>query len=202
MVKHKLPLRGNFILGHIVTITLLLVLAFVMAAMDLKDGMPLQVSTQAFRQSAYKSFDLPNHSTFDTGTRGQLWWYPQGFGQALILSTVEGGGIDVYHVTLLYILVVIFYFMLKGSEKEIVFSKKVSRGFSCIIFIIAVSGSLESLKSILVSLYFSHITGGKFHLSIPYFPSMFYYAIGTMLFFIVKFPQKAIELQQEAELTI
>src|SRR5476651_1146960 len=103
---YKLRVKKTFVLGKVVLVTFFLVLAFVMAAMDLKDGMPLQV---AYNQSAYKSIDLPNHDRFDTGNQGQLWWYPQSFSQALILGTVEGGGIDVYHVTMLYLLVVIFY---------------------------------------------------------------------------------------------
>jgi hypothetical protein len=172
---------------------------------DYKHQIQLPVIVHTAQLGKINQFQLPNHNSFSSGDRGILTWNPRSFKEALILDTVnEGGldGIDIFHVTLFFLYVIAFYLMMRGSGKNLVFSNKIYYGFLFIVFMIAISGLLESYKSRFVSQYIQNITNGQFKLQPAYFPKMYYYVVGMMLFFILKYPQKAIELQKDQDLTI
>jgi hypothetical protein len=199
-LSHHSP--KSLIWSNLLLVTFFLAMSIYLANDDYREGLPLQVRSTTSKMASYKRFDISKQEYFITGINGELWWYPRSLTQALILGTVDGSGIDIFHVGLLYIFVGIFYFMTRGSERNIVFSKKVYHGFLLIVCFISISGSLELSKTLWVSNYVHNITNGQFKLQMSYSPSIFYYAMGSMLFFLLQFPQKAIALQQEQDLTI
>lgn len=188
---------------YVIFIVLLLSQTLQSASYGQKNGVTLQVYTHQTALSSYKRSDLSNEDYFITGTDGELYWHPKSFTQALLLDTVDNhGGLDIFEILLLCVLAGIFYFTVRGSGTNHIFSHNLYYGFLLMIFLITISGSLKHMEYGWMGVYVKTITKGKFVLQPLNISYSFYGALGTMLFFLMQFPKKALNMQKEQELTI
>jgi len=179
-----------------------------------KGTMTIPVMTHVEQFSVRKEFALPGNNVFVPGGStgpfssdniGALVWHPQSLWQALVLEMTRTGSLnfmDIFHLCLLYLYILVFYLMTRQGKDTINFSKKISKGFRYIFFMIAMTGPLEYEKYKLTNNYLQHITNGQFRLAEETIHYWYYFYIGIMLIVLSRFTDKAAELQKETELTI
>ena len=182
-------------------ITLLLALALFKAFLG--DPINIPVTTKTLAYQSNKMYNVPGENLF-TADAGTLTWHPTNLAQALILASVDkfGCGIDIFHISLLYIYLLVFYFMIKDTGNNVFFNSKVSKGFYVVALSFFFSTMLEFCKFELLSNYIEGLTKGQFVLERSNSPHVYYIYLSLLLLFLIRFPAKAQELQDEQSLTI
>jgi hypothetical protein len=180
-----------------------------LSLVDVYNGWKDTVSIHVLRYSGPiwtdKDFALPGNNSFvaDRGI-GELVWHPQSLWQAFILNMTDNDShrlMDVFDALLLYMFVFVFYWMTRNNKSNIIFTKKVSKGFQITFLMIAMIGVLEGGKHFLLYKYIEHMTNGQFTLP-PAYNTQFYLYLGIMLIILSQFTDRAAELQEEQALTI
>lgn len=184
-------------------VTLMLGYTLYLTNFSLKNGLYLNASYKNAEYSCAKSYPLVGNDYFRTDNSGKLYWHPKSFIEALLLGTVAGQqSFNIIHVLMLYVLVGVLFFTMKGTNHKKTFSENLYPGFTMIVVFIMVAPSLIGYGQGLVVNYFRDLTGGQFYLQPSNNLASFYCMLGAMLFFLTQFPQQALDMQKEQELTI
>lgn len=174
---------------------------------ELNDGSKIAINAMAIGRNlgSYKNDKLINGNYFISGMEGKLYWKPSTLTESILLNTFSqnGSAIDIIEVISFAIMSVFFIFIIKDASDSALFHKGVYNKFIILILVISMwGGVVDMIKSILAHQYITYITDGQFtatYVNTSIFRS---YSLGLLLSLLIVFPQRAIELQEEQDLTI
>lgn len=176
---------------------------FMLRVYESFDGLTLKVQSLDKKMGVYKDVQLAGSNHFVSGTQGDLYWKPRTLTQSVLLITVNDEGFDFLDIVGLLVIAIVIFRMFKDSKDTAMFTKSVSSGFMLLIFTMGVMGILLDITKVeLAKHYIAAITGGQFSGNYHYKVITFYYMVCPLLLFLLRLPQKGLELQKEAALTI
>lgn len=167
------------------------------------NGLTLKVRAHGNHLVSYKDQYLSGSNHFISGIQGDLYWRPHTLTESALLITANNDAIDFLDITALLVITIIIAVMFKDSSEATLFTKRVTSGFMLLVFAVGIIGMLTDIaKAELARYYIPYITHGQFSGNFDYKVINFYYMVCPLLLFLLRLPEKGLELQKEAELTI
>jgi hypothetical protein len=177
--------------------------------LDGTGGVVLHVnSTGAFaskHRHHYQNDSVAYKSHFISGMEGELYWKPKTLTESILLNSFSGKNSteDIIDIASYANLSIVFIFIIKGSAKSTYFDKNIITKFLVAILIISTwSVVVDMIKFSLAQRYIMYITHGQFSAYYTHAYPLKGLYIYILLSLLAVFPRKALELQQEQELTI
>lgn len=195
--------RKYFLILIGVYILVLSGLFVVRANWGFNNGLILNVTAIGKGLGSYKNQQLTGQNSFVSGVKGDLYWKPGTLIESMLLITCNNDGTDFFDITGILITACVIFFMFKKSQDSALFNKNITMGFMLLIFVMAIMAMLIGMaKFELAFEYIPYITHGQFQTNIGFKVLSYNYMVYPLLLFLLRIPQKGLELQQEAELTI
>ena len=168
-------------------------------------GIAMDVRPLARGLGSYKDDKFADGNNFISGTDGTLYWKPRTLTESILLNTFSqrSSPVDLFELIAFLLLALLFMAVISSGAKATYFSKNLTRKFILVVFVICMwRPVLELIKEPLGKQYVMYITHCKFIPVHRYGNAANGMTLYMLLSLLIIFPQKALELQKEAELTI